>query len=88
MASFPTVLKRAVSALPDKGGPNRRAVYDKARKALLKQLQGLDPPLPAQEVTQPRLALEDPIRKPAAAIDRAGRTPPPRAAAFLSPLHP
>lgn len=79
MADFHTVLKRAVSALPDKSGPNRRAVYDKARKALLKQLQGLDPPLPAQEVTQQRLALEDAIRKLEAEIARAGRTPPPGA---------
>lgn len=79
MADFHTVLKRAVSALPDKSGPNRRAVYDKARKALLKQLQSLDPPLPAQEVTQQRLALEDAIRKLEAEIARAGRTPPPGA---------
>ncbi|WP_156829315.1 hypothetical protein [Amorphus coralli] len=76
MADFHTVLKRAVSALPDKSGPNRRAVYDKARKALLKQLQSLDPPLPAQEVTQQRLALEDAIRKLEAEIARAGRSTP------------
>lgn len=79
MADFHTVLKRAVSALPDKSGPNRRAVYDKARKALLKQLQSLDPPLPAQEVTQQRLALEDAIRKLEAEIARAGRSPAPGA---------
>ncbi|MDQ0313982.1 hypothetical protein [Amorphus orientalis] len=73
MADFHTVLKRAVAALPDQSGPNRRAVYDKARKALLKQLQGLDPPLPAQEVTQQRLSLEDAIRKVEAEIARAQR---------------
>ncbi|WP_453960220.1 hypothetical protein [Amorphus suaedae] len=65
--------------MPDKSGPNRRAVYDKARKALLKQLQSLDPPLPAQEVTQQRLALEDAIRKLEAEIARAGRTQTPGA---------
>jgi hypothetical protein len=86
MADFHTVLKRAVSALPDKSGPNRRAVYDKARKALLKQLQSLEPPLPAQEVTQQRLALEDAIRKLEAEIARAGRTPPPGAP--ISPTAP
>lgn len=73
MADFHTVLKRAIAALPDQSGPNRRAVYDKARKALLKQLQGIDPPLPAQEVTQQRLALEDAIRKVEAEIARAAR---------------
>ncbi|MEW5424344.1 hypothetical protein [Amorphus sp. 3PC139-8] len=75
MADFHTVLKRAIAALPDQSGPSRRAVYDKARKALLKQLQGLDPPLSAQEVTQQRLALEDAIRKVEADVARAARSP-------------
>ena len=63
MTDFYSVLQRAVASLPDGSGPQRRAVYDKARKALLKQLQSFDPPLPSADVTAQRLALEDAIRK-------------------------
>lgn len=74
MTDFYSVLQRAVSSLPDGSGPQRRAVYDKARKALLKQLQSFDPPLPSSEVTSQRLALEDAIRKIENEIARQIRT--------------
>ncbi len=74
MTDFYSVLQRAVSSLPDGSGPNRRAVYDKARKALLKQLQSFDPPLPSSDVTAQRLALEDAIRKIENEIARQIRT--------------
>ncbi|MEM0908393.1 MAG: hypothetical protein AAGJ94_13575 [Pseudomonadota bacterium] len=74
MTDFYSVLQRAVSSLPDGSGPNRRAVYDKARKALLKQLQSFDPPLPSSDVTSQRLALEDAIRKIENEIARQIRT--------------
>lgn len=74
MTDFYSVLQRAVSSLPDGSGPNRRAVYDKARKALLKQLQSFDPPLPSADVTAQRLALEDAIRKIENEIARQIRT--------------
>jgi len=74
MTDFYSVLQRAVSSLPDGSGPNRRAVYDKARKALLKQLQSFDPPLPSSDITAQRLALEDAIRKIENEIARQIRT--------------
>ena len=74
MTDFYSVLQRAVSSLPDGSGANRRAVYDKARKALLKQLQSFDPPLPSSDVTAQRLALEDAIRKIENEIARKIRT--------------
>ncbi len=74
MTDFYSVLQRAVGSLPDGSGPQRRAVYDKARKALLKQLQSFDPPLPSSEVTAQRLALEDAIRKIENEIARQIRT--------------
>ncbi|WMS44766.1 hypothetical protein RDV64_10445 [Acuticoccus sp. MNP-M23] len=74
MTDFYSVLQRAVSSLPESSGPNRRAVYDKARKALLKQLQSFDPPLPSSDVTSQRLALEDAIRKIENEIARQIRT--------------
>lgn len=74
MTDFYSVLQRAVASLPDGSGPQRRAVYDKARKALLKQLQSFDPPLPSSDVTSQRLALEDAIRKIENEIARQIRT--------------
>ncbi|MEM8854004.1 MAG: hypothetical protein AAGD34_09930 [Pseudomonadota bacterium] len=74
MTDFYSVLQRAVASLPDGSGPQRRAVYDKARKALLKQLQSFDPPLPSSDVTAQRLALEDAIRKIENEIARQIRT--------------
>lgn len=63
MADYYPVLKRAISSLPSSSGEARRAVYEKARAALLKQLQSYDPPLSPAEVTDQRLALEECIRR-------------------------
>jgi hypothetical protein len=41
----------------------RRALYDKARAALLKQLRGADPALTDGQITKERLLLEDAIRR-------------------------
>ncbi len=63
MADYHAILKRAISALPSPTGEARRAVYEKARTALVNQLKSFDPPLTASEITQQRLQLEDAIRK-------------------------
>lgn len=63
MADYHAILKRAISALPSPTGEARRAVYEKARTALVNQLKAFDPPLAASEITQQRLQLEDAIRK-------------------------
>ena len=63
MADYHAILKRAISALPSPTGEARRAVYEKARTALVNQLKSFDPPLAASEITQQRLQLEDAIRK-------------------------
>lgn len=63
MADYYPVLKRAISSLPSSSGEARRAVYEKARAALLKQLQSYDPPLSPAEITDQRLALEECIRR-------------------------
>jgi len=63
MADYHAILKRAISALPSPTGEARRAVYEKARTALVNQLKAFDPPLSASEITQQRLQLEDAIRK-------------------------
>ena len=74
MTDFYSVLQRAVRSLPDGSGPQRRQVYEKARKALIKQLQSFDPPLSSSDVTSQRLALEDAIRKIENEIARQNRT--------------
>ncbi|MGJ8529097.1 hypothetical protein [Maritalea sp.] len=63
MADYRELLRRAVDALPENNGMSRRAVYEKAREALVTQLRAIEPPLPAREITQHRLALEDCIRQ-------------------------
>ncbi|KKB07476.1 hypothetical protein [Devosia chinhatensis] len=63
MADYKELLRRAISALPENNGSARRAVYEKARSALVGQLRAIQPPLPARDITQHRLQLEDCIRQ-------------------------
>jgi len=63
MADYKELLRRAVEALPENNGAARRAVYEKARAALVGQLRGINPPLPARDITTHRLQLEDCIRQ-------------------------
>jgi hypothetical protein len=63
MADYKELLRRAISALPENNGAARRAVYEKARSALVGQLRAITPPLPARDITQHRLQLEDCIRQ-------------------------
>lgn len=63
MADYKELLRRAISALPENNGSARRAVYEKARSALVGQLRAITPPLPARDITQHRLQLEDCIRQ-------------------------
>jgi hypothetical protein len=63
MADYYPVLKRAIGALPNATGDSRRAVYERARTALLNQLSGYDPPLTPAEITDQRLSLEEAIRR-------------------------
>src|SRR5690349_14208311 len=62
MADYKELLRRAVEALPENTGGARRAVYEKARAALVGQLRAINPPLPARDITTHRLQLEDCIR--------------------------
>src|SRR6476659_9264556 len=63
MADYKELLRRAVEALPENNGAARRAVYEKARAALVGQLRAITPPLPARDITTHRLQLEDCIRQ-------------------------
>ena len=63
MADYYPLISRAVGALEKNSGENRRAIYDRARAALLAQLRGVTPPLDESDITRERLALEESIRK-------------------------
>ena len=63
MADYKELLRRAIEALSENNGAARRQVYEKARAALVAQLRAVNPPLPAREITQHRLKLEDCIRQ-------------------------
>ena len=63
MADYYPLIQKAVAGLDKSTGETRRALYDRARTALLAQLRGVEPALSEPEITRERLALEEAIRK-------------------------
>lgn len=64
MADYYPLIARAVAALdPSASGESRRALYERARTALITQLRGVEPALSEAEITRERLALEEAVRK-------------------------
>src|SRR3954451_12742292 len=63
MADYHPLIARAVAGLEKNSGENRRALYERARTALVAQLRGVVPALEESEITRERLALEESIRK-------------------------
>ena len=63
MADYYPLIERAVNGLDKNTGENRRALYDRARAALVSQLRGVVPALDETDITRERLALEEAIRK-------------------------
>jgi hypothetical protein len=63
MADYYHLIDRAVGGLDKNTGENRRALYDRARAALVSQLRGVVPALDETDITRERLALEEAIRK-------------------------
>jgi hypothetical protein len=79
MTDYHPLIARAVEGLDRNTGEARRALYERARSALLAQLKGIKPPLSEAEITRERLALEEAVRKveaEAARKMRAANTPP------------
>ena len=74
MADYHPLMARAVEGLGISTGEGRRALYERARAALVTQLRGIDPPLSEADITRERLALEDAIRKAESETVRAERT--------------
>ncbi|MEZ0251723.1 MAG: histidine kinase [Methylobacteriaceae bacterium] len=61
MADYYPLLARALEALPDRTPALRKAVYDRARSALIGQLRNLDPPVPEADIELERKALDTAI---------------------------
>ena len=85
MADYYPLLARALDALPDRSPAMRKAVYERARAALIGQLRSLDPPLAEEDIAVERTALDG-------AIDRLEATyappPPPPEPAVEAPPEP
>src|SRR5271167_412661 len=73
MTDYHPLIARAVEGLERSTGEGRRALYERARNALVTQLRSVDPPLSESEITKERLALEDAIRKVEADAARKSR---------------
>jgi hypothetical protein len=64
MADYYPLIARAIAGLdPNAPGESRRALYERARAALIAQLRSVQPPLSESEITRERLALEEAVRK-------------------------
>jgi hypothetical protein len=63
MADYYPVINRVVSLLPNNTRNTRQAVYDRARSALLRELQGHDPPLSKSDMAGELLALNEAIAR-------------------------
>jgi hypothetical protein len=63
MADYFPVLSRAVAQLETNTGEARRAVYERARAAIVRQLRAIDPPLSEEDISRERMQLEEAIRR-------------------------
>ena len=76
MTDYQPLIARAVEGLSKGTGEARRALYERARAALVTQLRAVDPPLSESEITTERLALEEAIRKVEGDAARKSRAEP------------
>ncbi len=58
MADYHTLIARAIDGLADKSPTTRQAVYERARRALIGQLQTLQPPVAPADIERERAALD------------------------------
>src|SRR5690242_2428916 len=73
MADYYPLINKAVDCLDKSSGEARRALYERARTALVTQLRGVQPALSESDITRERLALEEAIRKVEAEAARKSR---------------
>ncbi|MGO4704953.1 histidine kinase [Microvirga sp. 2MCAF38] len=73
MADYYPLIARAVEGLSDRSPQMRRAVYERARTALLGQLRTLDPPLSEADIAAEGVSLDEAITR----IEASYASPPP-----------
>ena len=78
MAEYYPLISRAVAGLRSGTPEARRVIYDRARQALIGQLQSLDPPVPEDAIARETAALDEAIARAEAEV--AGSQPAPVAA--------
>lgn len=88
MADYYPLIARAIGGLPDKSGEARKAVYERARRALLAQLRAVDPPLSEPDIQREQQALEDSIARVEADYPAAGQPSAPAPVAPPAPASP
>lgn len=76
MANYYPLISKAVAGLEKNTGEARRALYERARTALVTQLRGMTPALGESDITRERLALEEAIRRIEAEAARSSRLEP------------
>src|SRR5246127_4577958 len=77
MADYYPLIARAIAGLdPNAPGESRRALYERARAALIAQLRSVDPPLSESEITRERLSLEEAVRRVESEAAQRARNPP------------
>src|SRR3984893_16896135 len=74
MADYYPLIARAIAGLdPSAPGESRRALYERARSALIAQLRIVQPPLSESELTRERLSLKEAVRKVESEAAQRGR---------------
>jgi hypothetical protein len=73
MTDYQPLIARAIEGLGKSTGEARRALYERARSALVTQLRSVEPALSESEITRERLSLEEAIRKVEADAARRSR---------------
>src|SRR3974390_2021880 len=63
MADYYPLLAKAVAGLPESTADSRRAIYERARKALLGQLRKIEPPIAEADISRENNALDESIAR-------------------------
>jgi hypothetical protein len=87
MADYFPLLARALDTLPERDPETRRAVYDRARAALVAQLRSVQPPLGEAELARETTALDEAITRAEEVYGAQPPSPPPAAPEPPEPAH-